>query len=94
MINIDEIEEICDAMIEEGMDYCPPAGCGTAANVKELITRLRKAERDSARWKKLIEMNDDSECELAVCTWHGGYEYSMVPDIHELIDAHIDESMQ
>ena len=59
MINIDEIEEICDAMIEEGMDYCPPAGCGTAANVKELITMLRKAERDAARYRFMRDMSDD-----------------------------------
>lgn len=55
MIDIDEIETICDFMIEEGMDYYPPAGCGTAAHIKELIARLRQAEKDAERYKNEVE---------------------------------------
>lgn len=88
MINIDNLEKF---VVEE-----LSSGEGFSVRMEgwiELISRLRQAERDAARWRKLIEMNDDINCELAVCTWHGGYEYSMVPDINELIDAHIDEAM-
>lgn len=85
MINIDEIEEICDAMIEEGMDYCPPAGCGTAANVKELITRLRQAENDAARYRWL---RDELE------QYQGGISL-FDGDCHVCdIDLFIDEAMQ
>ncbi|MGL5293289.1 MAG: hypothetical protein ACRC9V_05930 [Aeromonas sp.] len=85
MINIDEIEEICDAMIEEGMDYCPPAGCGTAANVNELITRLRQAEKDAARYRWLRDELEQSQGGIAL--FDG--------DCHVCdIDLFIDEAMQ
>ena len=61
MIDIDEIETICDFMIEEGMDCYPPAGCGTAAHIKELITRLRQAEKDAARYRWLRDKAGDGD---------------------------------
>ena len=53
MINLDELEGVCDAMIEEGLDWCPPAGCGSAVQVKELIGMLRNAEADAKRYQWL-----------------------------------------
>lgn len=82
MINIDEIEEICDAMIEEGMDYCPPAGCGTAANVKELITRLRQYEKDAERYRWL------RDCALR------NHLHSLIMVHQEEWDMFNDEAMQ
>ncbi|WP_323994724.1 hypothetical protein [Aeromonas hydrophila] len=60
--------------------------------IRELLGRLRSEEADAKRWRKLVEMNDSADCELAVCTWHGGYEYSMIPDLQEVIDAHLEVS--
>ena len=83
MINVDEIETICDFMIEEGMDYYPPAGCGTAAHVKEIITRLRQAEKDAARYRWL---RDDYRHEYCVDDLFDGSSSS--------VDNRIDEAMQ
>lgn len=87
MIDLDNIEKIARETFLNECKYLSTKG------LISLIDRLREAEADAKRWRKLVEMNDDSSCELAVCTWHGGYEYSMVPDLLEVIDAHIDEAM-
>lgn len=100
MINIDEIEEICDTMIEEGMDYCP-AGCGTAANVKELIIRLRQAEKDAARYRWLRDLANKSVIigpavamvgrDGSVMMREHGVEFLVCSDE---LDAAMDEAMQ
>ncbi len=59
MIDIDEIEEICDVMIEGGFQHCPPAGCGSAEKVKELIGMLRKAEVEAKRYRWLRDVADE-----------------------------------
>lgn len=84
MIDIDEIEEICDVMIDGGFQYCPPAGCGSAEKVKELITRLRETEKDAARYRWLREARDfDSPQHQVFCKSYGF-----------LLDSDIDEAMQ
>ncbi len=100
MINVDEIETICDFMIEEGMDYYPPAGCGTAAHVKEIITRLRQAEKDAARYRWLRDEAADADQtsplvfmadECADIVTDGDYQGIM---FGKLLDAAIDEAMR
>ncbi len=88
---IERIKDGCNELVSEGLGHYLVSN--EAGAIRALIIRLRQAEKDAARWRKLIEMNDDINCELAVCTWHGGYEYSMIPDISEVIDANIDETM-
>lgn len=81
MINLDELEGVCDAMIEEGLDWCPPAGCGSAVQVKELIGLLREEQKGAERYRWL--RNCAKEHELDVITCLGAMEW----------DGFIDEAM-
>lgn len=52
MIDLDRIEAGCDALINQGFGWSSPA-YSSASSVKELITRLRQAEKDAARYRWL-----------------------------------------
>lgn len=87
MINLGELEGVCDAMIEEGLDWCPPAGCGSAVQAKELITMLREAQKDAKRWEKLVEMHQDDDCGIYVCSSSKcGFQYFTLDDLPGCVD--------
>lgn len=56
MIDLDVSERACDDLIEHGLGYLPPAGICNSVSIKELITRLRQAEKDAARYRSVVSM--------------------------------------
>lgn len=82
MIDLDRIEESCDSLIKQGFGWNNPA-CTSASAVKEIITRLRQAEKDAARYRWLRDVAGDSDaCEAL---FNAGYDE---------FDSFIDEAMQ
>lgn len=55
MIDLDVSERVCDDLIGHGLGYLPPAGIGNSVSIKEIIARLRQAEKDAARYKNEVE---------------------------------------
>ncbi|MGL4354118.1 MAG: hypothetical protein ACRCVV_14760 [Shewanella sp.] len=53
MIDLDSIEAQCKSSIANGYGHLPVIDCGNAVKVMELITRLRQAEKDAARYRWL-----------------------------------------
>ena len=53
--NIDEIEACCESLIADELEYLAPAGMNDSVKVKAFIARLRKAEKDAARYRWLRE---------------------------------------
>lgn len=62
MIDLDRIEAGCDALINQGFGWSSPA-YSSASSVKELITRLRQAEKDAARYRCIKALAKSIECE-------------------------------
>ena len=84
MIDLDVRERACDDLIEHGLGHLPPAGIGNSVSIKELITRLRQAEKDAARYRWLRESTHfDSMQHKLYCLHYG-----------EILDIAIDEAMQ
>lgn len=57
MIDLDVSERVCDVLIEHELGCLPPAGIGNSVSIKELITRLRQAEKDAARYSFIKKWN-------------------------------------
>lgn len=100
MIDVDVSERVCDDLIEHGLGYLPPAGIGNSVSIKELITRLRQAEKDAARYRWLrddaADANQTSPLvfmadECADIVTDGDYQGIM---FGKLLDVAIDEAMQ
>lgn len=99
MIDLDRIEASCDALIKQGFGWNNPA-CTSASTVKEIITRLRQAEKDAARYRWLrdeaIEHQDNgpliifSDINGEPCSF--GDCGSIIS--HDDADEAIDEAMQ
>ena len=82
MIDLDKIEQQCKNAMQNGYGHLPVIECGNAVKVMELITRLRQAEKDAARYRWLRDLPDGSAHEEI-----GNYPGDMW-------DAAIDEAMQ
>ena len=82
MIDLDVSERACDDLIEHGLGYLPPAGIGNSVSIKEIIARLRQAEKDAARYRWLRDLPGGSAHEEI-----GNYPGDMW-------DESIDEAMQ
>ena len=102
MIDIDEIEEICDVMIDGGFQHCPPAGCGSAEKVKELITRLREAKKDAERYRWLRDKSHTvtgvTPCAFAMKDgdlmedWNGQYGLLCMGALDAAVDEAVSEN--
>ncbi|MGL5775003.1 MAG: hypothetical protein ACRCYB_06620 [Aeromonas veronii] len=87
MIDLDKLTEVMDEIIDSG---------GKESHlyvdeVLELITRLRQAEKDAARYRWIKENS-----QLGVGKF--GFDWELhfggaAPDNHSLIESHIDEAM-
>lgn len=55
MIDLDLIEQQCKSAIDNGYGHLPVVECGNSVKVMELITIIRQAEKDAARYKDAIE---------------------------------------
>ena len=82
MIDLDKIEQQCKNAMQNGYGHLPVIECGNAVKVMELITRLRQAEKDAARYRWLRDLPDGSAHEEI-----GNYPGDMW-------DESIDEAMQ
>lgn len=100
MIDLDVRERACDDLIEHGLGYLPPAGIGNSVSIKELITSLRQAEKDAARYRWLRDEAADADQtsplvfmadECADIVTDGDYQGIM---FGKLLDAAIDEAMR
>ena len=88
MIDLDEIEtEIDNAIRHDG-----GVALMQCSYVKELITRLRQAEKDAARYRWIKE---NSKFGVGRCgvDWELYFE-GPAPDNSAMIELHIDEAMQ
>lgn len=83
MIELDGIENCCDFLIANGRSNHIPSRAD-AGIIKELITRLRQAEKDAARYRWLRDTADvDGAADLMI---------SII--ISDEWDSLIDEAMQ
>lgn len=74
MIDIDKIESQCNAAIQNGYGHLPVIECGNAAKVLELISLLRQAEKDAARYRWLRDVTNRRMQEgpaIAMCNADG-----------------------
>lgn len=55
MIDLDKVERRCKEVIENGYGKHPVIECASAECVMELITLLRQAEKDAARYRFMKE---------------------------------------
>lgn len=55
MIDLDKIEQQCKNAMQNGYGHLPVIECGNAVKVMELITRIRKAEKDAARYRDEVK---------------------------------------
>lgn len=103
MIDLDELEAKCSMAISNGYGHLPVIDCGNAVKISELITRLRQAEKDAARYRWLRDESafTHDNAPLAFFTDTNGDQitfdfdgssYSVLHD--EMLDAAIDEAMQ
>ena len=60
MIDLDVSERACDDLIEHGLGYLPPAGIGNSVSIKEIIARLRQAEKDADRYRELRDAESET----------------------------------
>lgn len=82
MIDIDELEKLCKYEINRGTANPYTVNENPIHAMQELITRLRQAEKDAARYRWLRDLTDGSAHEEI-----GNYPGDMW-------DAAIDEAMQ
>jgi len=82
MIDLDKLESRCKEASRNGYGNHPVIECASAESIMELITRLRQAEKDAARYRWLRDLPGDSAHEEI-----GNYPGDMWDDA-------IDEAMQ
>ena len=103
MIDLDKLESRCKEASRNGYGKHPVIECASAESIMELITRLRQAEKDAARYRwlrdesafthksaPLVFFTDTNGDQSAFdCD---GSSYCVLHD--EMLDAAIDEAMQ
>ena len=100
MIDLDKLESRCKEASRNGYGKHPVIECASAESIMELITRLRQAEKDAARYRWLRDeaRHHMDGAPLAFMTNYDGEpiaypECGMV--LHEsYLDEAIDEAMQ
>ena len=100
MIDLDKLESRCKEASRNGYGKHPVIECASAESIMELITRLRQAEKDAARYRWLRDEAADADQtsplvfmadECADIVTDGDYQGIM---FGKLLDAAIDEAMQ
>ena len=103
MIDLDKLESRCKEASRNGYGKHPVIECASAESIMELITRLRQAEKDAARYRWLRDESafTHGNAPLAFFTDTNGdqiafdFEGSSYSVLHdEMLDAAIDEAMQ
>ena len=90
MIDLDDMEKFSQSMIERGIGHTETgASCYEAI---ELITRLRQAEKDAARYRWIKENGQLGVGRCGV-DWELYFE-GPAPDNSAKVERHIDEAMQ
>ena len=92
MIDIDAIERRCKEATRNGYGKHPVIECASAESLIELITRLRQAEKDAARYR-WIKANGQLGVGRCGVDWELYFE-GPAPDNSAMIELHIDEAMQ
>ena len=92
MIDLDKLESRCKKASRNGYGKHPVIECASAESIMELITRLRQAEKDAARYRWIKE---NSQFGVGRCgvDWELYFE-GPAPDNSAMIELHIDEAMQ
>lgn len=92
MIDIDELEKLCKYEINRGTANPYTVNENPIHAMQELITRLRQAEKDAARYRWIKE---NSKFGVGRCgiDWELYFE-GPAPDNSAMIELHIDEAMQ
>lgn len=92
MIDLDKLESRCKEASRNGYGNHPVIECASAESIMDLITRLRQAEKDAARYRWI---KDNSQLGVGRCgvDWELYFE-GPAPDNSEMIERHIDEAMQ
>lgn len=92
MIDIDELEKLCKYEINRGAANPYTVNENPIHAMQELITRLRQAEKDAARYRWIKE---NSKFGVGRCgvDWELYFE-GPAPDNSAMIELHIDEAMQ
>lgn len=90
MIDLDKLESRCKKASRNGDGNHPVIA--SAESIVELITRLRQAEKDAARYRWIKE---NSQLGVGRCgiDWELYFE-GPAPDNSAMIELHIDEAMQ
>ena len=100
MIDLDKLESRCKEATRNGYGKHPVIECASAESLIELITLLRQAEKDAARYRWLRDEAADADQtsplvfmadECADIVTDGDYQGIM---FGKLLDAAIDEAMQ
>ena len=100
MIDLDKLESRCKEATRNGYGRHPVIECASAESLIELITLLRQAEKDAARYRWLRDEAADADQtsplvfmadECADIVTDGDYQGIM---FGKLLDAAIDEAMQ
>ena len=100
MIDLDKLESRCKEASRNGYGKHPVIECASAESIMELITRLRQAEKDAARYRWLRDDAADADQtsplvfmadECADIVTDGDYQGIM---FGKLLDAAIDEAMR
>ena len=104
MIDLDKIEQQCKNAMQNGYGHLPVIECGNAVKVMELITRIRKAEKDAERYRWLRqqpcsgwEVDGDETSLIDVTMWRNdGFDnFNSGESLSGgQMDAAIDEAMQ
>lgn len=91
MIDIDAIERMCKEATRNGYGKHPVIECASAESLIELITRLRQAEKDAARWNYIINNSHIGGMSLSLMA-----DYNCGVDVVTPSDAIaiVDEAMQ
>lgn len=81
MIDVEFVQNQCETAIKNGYGHLPVIECGNAVKINELITRLREAEKDAARYRWIKENVSSDEADfilsMDVCCWDAAISEAM-----------------
>ena len=92
MIDLDRLESRCKEASRNGYGKHPVIECASAESIMELITRLRQAEKDAARYR-WIKANSQLGVGRCGVDWELHFK-GLAPDNSAKVERHIDEAMQ
>lgn len=102
MIDIELVQNQCEAAIKNGYGHLPVIECGNAVKINELITRLREAEKDAARYRWLRDrahtVTGVTPCAFAMKDgdlmkdWNGQYGLLCMGALDAAVDEAISEN--